>query len=829
MPADEALAMVVVERSGRPLVASNADLTGAGGLGTDLAARFLDRLSEEAGLTVHVRLIEGEDTGQRARGDLQGARRRARPSVRRRPLTEGDEMEKRVVRTEAAPAPFQGAPYNQAIVAGELVFTAGQLGLKPGDTAVEGDITQQTEQALANVASDPRGGRELDGEAREDERLPDRPRRLPGDERGLRDARRRQPAGALDVPGREAPVGRARRDRGDRPPVARPLPRGSDATRRESGRVPTAIRRYIRSLGLDAYVVGGAVRDELLGIEHADEDFLVPGVDQAALRSALEPHGRVEDMEVHGQLVGVRFYPRAAEIRALVPAGIELTPPRVERSVGPGHRDFEIVADPSVSIEDDMARRDFTVNAMARRLETGELVDPFGGLVDLERRELRTVSPQSFREDPLRILRGLRLVSQLSFSLPPGDRRPDARGVPRGCATSPASGSEAGSPPTGWASSRSCSSGRGPGTRFGSRATRARSSRSCRSSSAAIGYELASSRAAAAARRAPVRRRPEHRRRRRRRSRCGSPRCSTTSASPRRTRPAPTTLSSARGSRVACCAASATRTCFATRSSGSSRRTPSGWTGRSTRSSRGASSPPTGSSRRATWSRTSAPTWRRRRSSRGSSSISPSSSGSSKSERESPHRLADLAVNGDDLIAIGYREGPALGAELARLLDVVVDDPAANDRATLLELARRRARVNAAAVRERYLRLREEAGPGVTVVAATKYVSLDDLGVLAEAGVEVVGENRAQDLAAKHAVYGDAFRWHFIGHLQSNKVKVVNEICELVHSLDSESAARRLTVARAARGEPLRESRRSRVSRPRRSAPGSSGCRGSAA
>jgi pyridoxal phosphate enzyme (YggS family) len=102
--------------------------------------------------------------------------------------------------------------------------------------------------------------------------------------------------------------------------------------------------------------------------------------------------------------------------------------------------------------------------------------------------------------------------------------------------------------------------------------------------------------------------------------------------------------------------------------------------------------------------------------------------------------------------------------------------------------------VNAATVRERYLRVRDEAGPEVTVVAATKYVSVDDLGVLAEAGVEVVGENRAQDLAAKHAAYGTAFRWHFIGHLQSNKVKVVNEICELVHSLDSDSAARRLTV-----------------------------------
>ena len=104
------------------------------------------------------------------------------------------------------------------------------------------------------------------------------------------------------------------------------------------------------------------------------------------------------------------------------------------------------------------------------------------------------------------------------------------------------------------------------------------------------------------------------------------------------------------------------------------------------------------------------------------------------------------------------------------------------------------AALSAAGIRERYLRLREAAGPSVTVVAATKYVPLEELGVLLEAGVEVVGENRAQDLAAKHAVYGDAFRWHFIGHLQSNKAKVVDAICELVHSVDSESTARRLTV-----------------------------------
>ncbi len=102
--------------------------------------------------------------------------------------------------------------------------------------------------------------------------------------------------------------------------------------------------------------------------------------------------------------------------------------------------------------------------------------------------------------------------------------------------------------------------------------------------------------------------------------------------------------------------------------------------------------------------------------------------------------------------------------------------------------------VGAAEVRERYLRIRERAGEGVTVVAATKYVPVEELGILAEAGIEVVGENRAQDLLAKHARYGDDFRWHFIGHLQSNKAKVVNGICELVHSLDSESAARKLTV-----------------------------------
>ena len=98
------------------------------------------------------------------------------------------------------------------------------------------------------------------------------------------------------------------------------------------------------------------------------------------------------------------------------------------------------------------------------------------------------------------------------------------------------------------------------------------------------------------------------------------------------------------------------------------------------------------------------------------------------------------------------------------------------------------------AVRANLERIRAEIGSDVTIVAATKYVAFEDMGALADAGVEVVGENRAQDLERKHAAYGDAFRWHFIGHLQSNKAKVVDRLCELVHSLASASAARRLSI-----------------------------------
>jgi tRNA nucleotidyltransferase (CCA-adding enzyme) len=160
-----------------------------------------------------------------------------------------------------------------------------------------------------------------------------------------------------------------------------------------------AIRDYVRELGLGAWAVGGSVRDELLGIEHRDEDFVVPGFDHDGLRRALAPYGRVEEMVVHGEPKGVRLHPADRALRLLAPAGIEL-------AAAPGGEEALAV---------DLALRDFTVDAIARSLETGELADPHGGLADLAVRRLRAVNDDSLRADPLRILRALRLVSQLGF------------------------------------------------------------------------------------------------------------------------------------------------------------------------------------------------------------------------------------------------------------------------------------------------------------------------------------------------------------------------------------------------------------------------------
>jgi uncharacterized pyridoxal phosphate-containing UPF0001 family protein len=100
--------------------------------------------------------------------------------------------------------------------------------------------------------------------------------------------------------------------------------------------------------------------------------------------------------------------------------------------------------------------------------------------------------------------------------------------------------------------------------------------------------------------------------------------------------------------------------------------------------------------------------------------------------------------------------------------------------------------IDPAKVAANLARVREEAGEGVEVLVATKYVPLEEMGTLAEAGVRLVGENRQQDLAAKHERWGAAFEWDFIGNLQSRKVKQLLPICRLIHSVSTDSALAQL-------------------------------------
>jgi len=100
--------------------------------------------------------------------------------------------------------------------------------------------------------------------------------------------------------------------------------------------------------------------------------------------------------------------------------------------------------------------------------------------------------------------------------------------------------------------------------------------------------------------------------------------------------------------------------------------------------------------------------------------------------------------------------------------------------------------IDPAKVKANLERVREAAGPGVEILVASKYVPLEEMGALAEAGAGLVGENRQQDLAAKHERWGEAFEWDFIGNLQSRKVKQVLPLCRLLHSVATDSVLREL-------------------------------------
>ena len=175
--------------------------------------------------------------------------------------------------------------------------------------------------------------------------------------------------------------------------------------------MPAELQRRMAELPFrELYEVGGSLRDELLGREPKDVDFLVRGHDVEELLALCRVYAKADELRVAGRLVGVRFWPSWGPRE-----GIEVVPPRRETPIAPGepdftgnpHTDFRIEPDPELPVRDDLERRDFTVNAMARDVRTQEWIDPFGGREDLRAGLLRAVHSTSFRDDPLRILRGV--------------------------------------------------------------------------------------------------------------------------------------------------------------------------------------------------------------------------------------------------------------------------------------------------------------------------------------------------------------------------------------------------------------------------------------
>lgn len=176
--------------------------------------------------------------------------------------------------------------------------------------------------------------------------------------------------------------------------------------------------QFMAGLGLpEVYRVGGSVRDELLGRRSKDSDYMVRGASLVQIQDALATAGqKAAPLRLRDR--------RQVGWRTAVPGWglIEIVLPRTERSTGPGHRDFEIIADPDLPLAEDAQRRDFTINALYRDVKGGGVLDPLNqGLTDLTDRSIRTTHPDSFRDDPLRTLRALRFVSRLDgFALSGG-------------------------------------------------------------------------------------------------------------------------------------------------------------------------------------------------------------------------------------------------------------------------------------------------------------------------------------------------------------------------------------------------------------------------
>src|SRR5262245_18395797 len=189
---------------------------------------------------------------------------------------------------------------------------------------------------------------------------------------------------------------------------------GSDDVSSEAQASPitivAALARQVRDLGGRALIVGGWVRDRLLGHESKDIDLEVFGLPVDRLRSLLEQAGRVEAVGESFQVFKI--------------ADLDVALPRRESKIGRGHRGFTVAGDPEMTVEEAARRRDFTINAISGDPLGPEdaYVDPFGGRGDLEARVLRVVDPATFGDDSLRVLRGVQFAARFDLTMDEGTR-----------------------------------------------------------------------------------------------------------------------------------------------------------------------------------------------------------------------------------------------------------------------------------------------------------------------------------------------------------------------------------------------------------------------
>jgi putative nucleotidyltransferase with HDIG domain len=167
------------------------------------------------------------------------------------------------------------------------------------------------------------------------------------------------------------------------------------------------------------FVVGGRVRDEIrveleqIAAPASDSDYVVVGIGLEDLASRLRAIGRVD-------VVGASF----AVLKLTVDnQTVDVAVPRRERSVGVGHRDFAVESGAGVTLEDDLGRRDFRMNMLARAIPSGKLVDPYGGEGDIRARRIEILTPATFREDPLRMLRAAQFAARFEYAVTPAVRQ----------------------------------------------------------------------------------------------------------------------------------------------------------------------------------------------------------------------------------------------------------------------------------------------------------------------------------------------------------------------------------------------------------------------